>query len=76
MLPDSRPPDSRDDELARSIQAKREEIEATGLCQWGYNRPDPPKRYFGPWFPFGGRVVFWIEWTWPFLVVRKGHRHG
>lgn len=32
----SRPPDSRIDELARRIQAKREEIEATGLCQWGY----------------------------------------
>ncbi len=98
------------DDLADRIDAKRKEIEATGLCQWGYRIPhdfvpsysDPKKcgviveghtwtvadpyycgkpreahlekDFAGPWWFFGGRLLVWIEKTWPFVMVRRGRR--
>ncbi len=61
-----------DDDLAARIAQKRAEIEASGLCQWKY--AEPPK-IFGPWWFFGGRIMVWIEATWPYeILVRRGRR--
>ncbi len=58
--------------LADLIDAKRREIEATGFCRWEYAAP--PK-ILGPWFFFGGRLLIWIEATWPYeIMVRRGRR--
>lgn len=59
-------------DLATAIAEKRKEIEASGLCQWGYW--DYTSMIAGPFFPFKGRLVIWVNTVWPFFHWRKGER--